>query len=214
MVPDPFAFADLLRGTGKSATAIARAFNETRPQRLLSSPTVEAWMRVPAASRAPGRPRWDMLAGLAGALRLPLDRVLRAYAGRGEPQKLEAPEDELLWQAFPSGAFPVRGVLTVGGWQCVYDSLAERASDVRAGLDATAELYHAIWRYSTGWEITQHLDADAAPRWTNRTGADMGSQPETFARNGDLLPDLTDPLTRFAVEQFAPAEAVRLLRLG
>lgn len=205
--PDPYAFSALVRSTGISAASIARRFNERRPQRLLSSPTVESWTRIPGASRPPSRPHWDMLAGLAATLALPLDRLLRAYAGVA-PLALEAsPDDELLWQAFPAGAFPVRGVLTVGRWQCVY------TGDSHDGLDTAANgQRHAIWRYTHGWEITQHLEAE--PHWTNRTGADMGMTPEAFARSGDLLPDLTDPLTRYAVAQFAPAEAVQLLGLG
>ena len=81
MEPDLYSLATLLRSTGRSAVEIARAYNATSPPRRISSQTVESWLRGPDATRLPGRPRWDVLAGLADALTIPRATLYAACAG-------------------------------------------------------------------------------------------------------------------------------------
>lgn len=111
-------------------------------------------------------------------------------------------EDSLLWRAFPSGYLAVRGVLTVGGWQCVYAGPShEGLGDEHRVLEGVS---HSVWRYLPNWEIGVTLPGGS---WTNRTGADMGMLPERFCEVGDMLPDYEDPLTAYAMRQ----EMMRLM---
>lgn len=118
--------------------------------------------------------------------------------------------EERLWRAFPTGTLPVRGVSTTGNWTCVYVGAShEGLGDDRRVVEGRT---HAIWRYATGWELTECLTGlkGEEPRWLARGGVDMGGPPERFCEMGDLLPDVDDPLTAFAVQR----ELYRLLGLS
>lgn len=119
---------------------------------------------------------------------------------------------DALWRLYPSGSLPVRGVLTVGGWQCVYAGPNfEGLGDDRRQVPGS----HAIWRYMTNWELTEHFyDTDwivppLSVRWSNRSDTNMGMAAHDFCANGDLLPDLVDPLTRYAVGRDLARRAFR-----
>ncbi len=91
MAPDPYALSTLLRSTGKTAREIVAAYNAAHPKAPISSPAVDSWMRPPGATRAPGRPRWSIQAGLADALNIPRATLFAACAGTTpDPSPLHA----------------------------------------------------------------------------------------------------------------------------